>query len=105
VKLARRKSELDALGVSLVAISADDAADSQALRERLGLNFPLLSDPDVVVATAYGVAMRGQDIAIPATILVLPNREVFWKYVGENPSDRPPEVVLFEQLEVALARL
>ncbi len=86
-----------------MAISADDDDDSRALRERLGLNFPLLSDPDVVVATAYGVAMQGQDIAIPATILVMPNREVFWKYVGENPSDRPPEVVLFEQLELALA--
>jgi peroxiredoxin len=62
------------------------------------LNFPLLSDPDVAVATAYGVAMKRQDIAIPATFLIMPNREVSWKYVGENPSDRPPEDVLFEQL-------
>lgn len=74
------------------------------MRERLGLNFPLLSDPDVAVASAYGVAMKGQDLAIPATFVVMPNREVFWKYVGENPSDRPPEDVLFEQLALALAR-
>lgn len=68
------------------------------------MNFPLLSDADVAVATAYGVAMKGSDIAIPATLLVMPSREVYWKYVGENPSDRPPEDVLFEQLALALAR-
>lgn len=68
------------------------------------MNFPLLTDADVAVATAYGVAMKGQDIAIPATFLVMPNREVFWKYAGENPSDRPPEDVVFEQLALALAR-
>lgn len=56
----------------------------------------------MAVASAYGVAMKGQDIAIPATFLVMPNREVFWKHVGENPADRPPEDVLFEQLELAL---
>jgi peroxiredoxin len=66
------------------------------------LNFPLLSDADVAVATAYGVAMKRQDIAIPAIFLVTPNREVFWSYVGENPSDRAPEDVVFEQLALAL---
>lgn len=69
----------------------------------MGLNFPLLSDPDVAVATAYGVAMKSDDMAIPATIIVLPNRSVFWKYVGENPSDRPPDEVMVEQLMLALA--
>lgn len=64
------------------------------------MNFPLLSDADVAVATAYGVAMKGHDIAIPAIFVVLPGREVFWQYVGENPSDRPPEAVVFEQLEL-----
>lgn len=65
------------------------------------MNFPLLSDADVAVATAYGVAMKRQDIAIPAMFLVLPNREIFWQYVGEKPSDRPPEDVVFEQLALA----
>jgi peroxiredoxin len=66
----------------------------------MGLTFPLLSDADVAVATAYGVAMKSHDIAIPAIFLVRPNREVFWKYVGENPSDRPPADVVFEQLSL-----
>jgi peroxiredoxin len=89
----------------VVAISVDDANDSRRLRERLGLNFPLLSDADVAVAAAYGVAMKSQDLAIPAVMIVMPNREVFWKYVGENPSDRAPADVVFEQLLIAEAQL
>ncbi len=58
----------------------------------------------MAVAATYGVAMKGGDMAIPATMIVLPNREVFWKYVGENPSDRPPDEVMVEQLMLALAR-
>lgn len=64
----------------------------------------MLSDPDVAVANAYGVAMRGPDLAIPAVFLVMPNRDVFWKYVGEDPSDRPPEDVVFEQLLIAMGQ-
>lgn len=88
-----------------MAISADLPEDSRALRERLGLAFPLLHDEGVAVAEAYGVAMEGQDIAVPATLVVMPDRRIFWKYVGENPSDRPPDELVFEELEHALAEL
>jgi peroxiredoxin len=98
VKLADIHAQLHARGISLVAISADTAADSRALRDRLGLSFPLLSDPDVAVAAAYGVAMRGQDIAVPSTFVVMPNREITWKYVGENAADRPAAELLLEHL-------
>lgn len=89
----------------MVAISSDPAADSKQLRERLGLNFPLLTDEGVAVASAYSVAMKGENIAVPSTFVVMPNREVFWKYVGETPADRPAKPVVFEQLEAALAEL
>jgi peroxiredoxin len=88
-----------------VAISADSLEDSRALRERLGIGFPLLHDEGVAVAAAYGVAMKGQDLAVPTTLVVMPDRTIFWKYVGENIEDRPPEEVVFEELERALAEL
>lgn len=94
--------QIEALGVQLVAISVDSAEDSSALRERLGLPFPMLSDADLAVAKAYQVAMKGQDIAVPATMVVLPNREIVWKYVGEHPPDRPAEDIVIEQLEAAI---
>lgn len=86
-----------------MAISADSAAESRQLRARLGLNFPLLADPEVVVATAYGVAMKQDDIAIPATFVVLPDRRIAWSHVGETPSDRPTNEQLLEQLELLAA--
>ena len=88
----------------LVAISSDTAEDSRALRERLRLPFPLLRDEGVAVAQAYGVAdAKNGDIAVPATLIVLPSREVFWIYVGEKPPDRPDEDDVMKQLEAALA--
>lgn len=105
MKLARDKARFDQLGVQVVAISSDPAADSQRLRERLGVNFPLLRDEGAAVALAYGVAMKGQDIAVPSIFVVMPNREVFWRYVGETPADRPSKPIVFEQLEAALAEL
>ena len=98
MKLAKRQSELDRLGVRLVAISVDTAADSKALRERLGVSFPLVHDEGARVAEAYGVAMKNQELAVPATILVGADGVIAWQYVGETPADRPPEDVVFDEL-------
>ncbi len=41
------------LGVSVIGISADDAASHRAFREKHGLPFTLLSDPNLEVASKY----------------------------------------------------
>ena len=74
--------------MGLAAISADSVEESVALADKLALGFPLLSDTDLKAATAWGVAMKGRDIAVPATFVVLPDRRVFWKKVGESMTDR-----------------
>lgn len=43
----------EGLGVRVVGISKDDAASHRAFREKHGLPFTLLSDPDLEVADAY----------------------------------------------------
>lgn len=51
------RDSLDALaaaGVAVVGISPDTPDTLAAFRERDGLTFPLLSDPDARVLTAYG---------------------------------------------------
>ena len=47
---------LDELGASVVAISADDPASHERFRDAQQLPYPLLSDPDLSAATAFGVA-------------------------------------------------
>ena len=48
-----------------------------------------MADPDLEVIGAYGVAMDGGDIAVPATFIIRPDRTVAWRYVGETMADRP----------------
>lgn len=72
-----------------MAISADDAADSARLAELLEIPFPLLSDPDLAVAMQYGVAMQGEEIAIPAVFVVGRDGTLRWQKIGDNQRDRP----------------
>jgi len=50
-----RLSELKELGVSVLGISADDAASHKKFVEKFNLNFPLLADTEKEVCNAYGV--------------------------------------------------
>jgi peroxiredoxin len=96
--LAEESGKFREAGVGLVAISVDSRQESAALAEKLGIGFPLLQDEGLATALAYGVAMEGKDIAIPATFVVGRDRSIAWKRVGESVTDRPD---VDEVLEVA----
>jgi peroxiredoxin len=87
----------------MVAISVDPAADSSKLAADLGLHFPLLSDADLRVASAYGVAMKGRDIAVPSVFVVRRDRTIAWKKIGEEMTDRPSTSDVLEQVRKAAA--
>lgn len=61
-----------------------------------GIRVVLLSDPNLEVISAYGVAMDGEDIAVPATFVIRQDRTIHWSYVGESMADRPDAPELFE---------
>jgi peroxiredoxin len=88
------------VGGTLVGISVDGREDSTALVARLGLHYPLLSDPDLRVASAYGVAMKGRDIAVPSVFVVRGDRIVYRK-VGETVGDRPTPDEVVAQVTAA----
>ena len=88
----------------LVAISVDPADDSSKLAADLGLHFPLLSDADLRVASAYGVAMQGRDIAVPSVFVVRRDRTIAWKKIGEDMADRPSASEVLEQARNAAGR-
>ena len=46
--------ELEAAGVAVVGVSADDAASHEAFAAKYDLPFPLLADPDHTILDAYG---------------------------------------------------
>lgn len=40
-------------------------------------------------ALAYGVAMEGEEIAVPAIFIVTKDKRIRFKHVGESVVDRP----------------
>jgi len=51
-------AEFDAVGAQRIGISADTVAKQKEFSDTHSFDYPLLSDPDGAVATAYGVKRR-----------------------------------------------
>lgn len=49
-----RSAELKKLGAKVLGVSPDDVASHGKFRDKFKLNFPLLADPDHVVAEKFG---------------------------------------------------
>jgi peroxiredoxin len=93
--LAQAQSQFKQARTSVIAISADALDKSRTLAIDRDLPFPLASDPELRVINAYGVAMQGEDIAVPSVFLVAPDGQILWHHVGETMMDRPvPEMIL-----------
>ncbi len=52
-------AEFEAVGAQRIGISADAVDKQSEFDEKHGLGYPLLSDPDRVAASAFGVSRRG----------------------------------------------
>ena len=61
-----------AAGAELVAISVDDAARTEPVRQELGIKFPLLCDTSREVVKKYGLLNSREKggIALPATFVI-----------------------------------
>ena len=86
--------------VSLAAISTDDTADALKMMELTGAEFAILSDENAEVAKDYGVYnLLNDGVAAPSAVIVLPEGDIEWKYVGESISDRPTPDAILAQLD------
>lgn len=77
----------------------DDAPRSKAYAEKLGLGFPLLSDPGRETVRAYGVEDRENEIAWPAIFVVGRDGAVRWRSLAEVYKVRPAVEVVLEALD------
>lgn len=100
-ELEEARTDLASIGATIVGISVDTAEESAMLAAKLGLHFPLLEDAGLRVALAYGVAMEGQDIAVPAVFIVRRDRVITWKHIGESIADRPTAALVLEKAKEA----
>ena len=97
------------LGGEIIAISPDTEAESQDLKQRLGLTFAILSDPDLSVTDAYGLrhvsgrAATGQDMPFPTTFVVDADGIVRAKIENETYRDRPSPKDVMAALKEAVS--
>jgi peroxiredoxin len=97
------QDRLSKKGVGVAAIGVDEREDSVTFARQIGARFPLLYDEGLKVASAYGVAMAGRDIPVPAVFIVLPDGTIFWRKVGESVADRPSGAELRDGIDRAIA--
>jgi peroxiredoxin len=77
-----------AAGAELVAISVDDAARAEPVRQELGIKFPLLCDTSREVVKKYGLLNSGEKggIAFPASFVIDREREVRFRALEDVAS-------------------
>ncbi len=71
------------IGAAVIGVSLDDVASQAAFAEKYSLPFPLLSDAQQVVATAYGVLgnFGAMTVAKRETFIINPQGQVAKHYV------------------------
>lgn len=97
--LAERYADLQASRVEVVAVGPQTPAEGKAM----GLPFPVLSDPKLEIAAAYGLlhpkGRMGKDVPRPATLLLdQGSRKILWMRATDNVRIRPEVDELFEIL-------
>jgi peroxiredoxin len=92
--------ELRKRGAAVVGIVVDPIETNATLARDAGVQYPLLSDPELRVVDTYGLRHRGAgpeggDISHSASVLVDAHGIVRWVFVTRNVRVRPlPDDVL-----------
>ena len=96
---ARKYVEFERRGIQPAAISVDPPRRNARMVGKLRLTFPVLSDPKGEVARAYDLWNGGENLAIPAVVVVDRSGEVSYVYAGQDPADRPTDEEVFSALD------
>ena len=94
----------EAEGVQVAAIVVDPIENNRAMMEKLALPFPILSDPESLLITKWGLLNeREGNIAKPAIFGIRRDGTVGYRYVGTDFADRPSDDELFAGLKEVIS--
>ncbi len=93
VGLDKINAEFKNAGVQLMAVCVDAPSQSRKISENNDLGFPILADEERSVIKDYGLVHEGEgpkgtDVAIPAHVLIGPDRKILWRHVSRRIQDR-----------------
>ena len=88
----------------IVAISSDGVDAARESSDYHGIEFSLLSDPDLETIRAYGLlhadgGITGEGIARPATLILDRNGQVAWRQLTDDWRVRPRPGELLDVLK------
>lgn len=99
--MAERHDEFLERGGRIYGISADTPGQNAAVIEKLGLPFPILSDPDrteAIIPLGFADEDDPREIARPGVLIIDPNGEVAYRTESRDYADRIHEDALLEAL-------
>jgi hypothetical protein len=99
--MANRHQEFLDRGGRVFAVSADTAPMNAAVVEKMALPFPMLSDVDrdqAITPLGFADEKDPREIARPGAVIISPDAEVVYSFVGRDYADRPLEDMLIEEL-------
>jgi len=102
--LQSRIEEIRDHGGKVVAICVDSIEKNLGVAEQLKLDFPILSDADLVATDAYGLRhklgnpMEGRDISRPAVFILDNQGIVRWRHLTDNWRVRVHPETIVQQL-------
>jgi thioredoxin-dependent peroxiredoxin len=99
--LAEDYDKFKQAGADLVAISTDAQNYAWSMSQTTGARYQILSDSDHKVIESYGVLNPREHggIAHPSAFLIDKEGVIRYAYVGKNPTDRPPDQTLIEEIK------
>ena len=100
VELREDYEKFESLGAQVVAVTTDDLSQAKFAAEKLGLQFPVLHDPEGRVSKEYRVFdLLNDRVAAPSIFLLDKDGAIRWQYIGKSKSDRPANTQIIGQLQ------
>ena len=100
VELQNSYEQFRDLGAEVVALATAPNQSVRQARDAVSAQYPMLADPDHLVAEAYQVFdLLGDGYAAPAVFIIDPSGQIVWSYIGEQDTDRPPVSDILSQLQ------
>ena len=88
------------LQAEVLAVSVDNLPRAGYVVDRLGLEFPIMYDPQTDMVKEYGVFnLLNDGLATPSTFVIDTQGKIRWKYVGVGIYDRPSTRSIIRQLK------
>ena len=98
-ELQKHLAAIRARQAEVIAFASRNWQDVQTTQKALGLEFILVSGPNVELMLRYEAYNSSAGVAKPVTVIVDKTGRIRWKYAGKDVNDRPKSTAILAQLQ------